>query len=551
MSGAVVLGADRQKPVDRQTPVDRWTQQVRELTGFDADTVNPGSAIVVAGVGPGVADVVAACAAMAPDLPIAPWSTTTVSGANPAGANPTSGVGVMVIDPAADIDDHDITLFTQLWTEHGTVALVCTGIDAFWEWPRRLRAARAVLDPEQHVPVFAVSSAAALAGAADESGIDELLAWLRAVRAEPDALRIERARIGACVAALDEACRAADGREPEGLDPEELNPEALNPKALNPKALNPERLDPEELVRRRRILVATRDRGRTDRLAAVRSGMAGVRVASVADVQAGMRALAAASMTRCAQGGPDELAAHPQWLATEIERIGERVEAVTNDRLDEVAATALLGVDGVDAERVVPSISQPVMAHRPPPTGRRGAEDALLMLLGASTGVGIGRLAVVPMASVHTLQWISMPLTLVLGVAVAAWVIRVRRAAVRRGDLRGWSGEVLAEARGRCEQRVVARVAAAESRVAGQITRHHDRRVRQVAADVAEIDGQLHALRNPRADPAGHEHLRRLRDEVAARLRELPRTETRHPAPTHPAPTETLPTKTLPTPTQN
>ncbi|MGC5247171.1 hypothetical protein ACPXB3_09650 [Gordonia sp. DT219] len=478
------------------TAVDDVYLRVRAITGFDAAAIPvPGSRIVVAGVvGDAVDELLTVCADTAPDLSVSGFGGAGAGGMEAGGI----GAGVMVLDPSSDIDDEDVALFTRLRTQVGTVALVCVGIDAFWEWPRRLRAARAVLDPAEDVPVFAVSAAAAMAGELDESGIGDLVGWMRACGTGPAGLRAERARLGACLTALDHLA--------------------------TPGHPAPDRRGPDELMRRRRILVATRDRGRTDRLAAVRAGVSGVRSATIADVQAGFRALAAAANRRCADAGGSEPDAHGRWLEAEVGRIAERVDAVTDERLEEVAATTLLGVDMAEPAPVSVSAdsSSPPLIRRATPSGRRGAEDALLVLFGASTGVGIGRLAVAPMASVHTLQWVSMPLTLLVGVAAAIWVIRLRRATVRRADLRAYSTDVLAEARGRLEQRVAARTAEAQSRLAGQIDRHHERRMRQVAADVAEIDERLRRLRSPRSagGATDHERVQQLRALISASLHE-------------------------------
>ncbi|MDF3282892.1 hypothetical protein [Gordonia sp. N1V] len=481
---------------DGITP-DGIYHQVWQATGFDATCMpEPGASIVVAGaVGSAVDDLLAACAAVAPDLPI----SATGSGLGTGGI----GSGLMVLGPSSDLDADEVELFVRLRTEVGTVALVCTGIDAFWEWPRRLRAQRAVLDPAEELPVFAVSAAAALAGAVDESGLTDLVAWMHEGQMRPIEQRIEQARLAACVTALDRRIRD-----------DHLSSAATA------------HTDPDDLMRRRRTLVATRDRGRTDRLAAVRAGVAGVRTATIADAQTGFRALLAAANRRCAHATPGELATHLTWLDAEIAQVNARVDAVLDDRLEAVGATALLGVDGDEPGRGAGPAGQAVSAvRRAPPTGRRGAEDALMVLIGASTGVGVGRLIVSPMETVHTLQWISMPLTLVIGVAVAFWVIRIRRAAARRTDLRSFSAEVLTEARGRLEQRIASRSTEAESRLAGQITRHHERRVRQVAADVADIDASLRRLRAgpPSGATAESARLAGLRHTVAARLAEASR----------------------------
>ncbi|MGW5522114.1 hypothetical protein [Gordonia sp. NPDC003950] len=482
----------------------------RDVTGCEGSGGRARVRMVVAGApGAGVGELIGAITGVAPDLEVTrhrPGESLPVAACD--------GVGVLVIDPSSAPESADVDLVTRLRTEIGTVVLVCAKIDAFWEWPRRLREHRRHLDPDEELPLFAVSAAAALAGAVDESGLDDLVSWIVTAGSAPSAERWERMRTGACLGALDAALLAEMSAPPAPGD------------------------DADTLMHRRRLLVASRDRGRTDRLAAVRAGLAGVRAASLADAQTGARALAHAATQRIAQAGPRQLDDHAAWLDEEVRRLSAHVGAVTDDRLDEVAVTALLGIDGGDprrpggpSDRARPPAGpgygpSPAAGRQQPPSGRRGAEDALVVLLGASTGIGLGRLVVAPMASVHTLQWVSMPLTLVIGVAVAFWVVGVRRAGARRAELRAWSAEVLAEARATIERGVAVAVTDTESWLTGQIIRHHERRVRQVSADVAAIDEQLRGIRAERAGAdrqreARVDELRRLRASAAARMQEL------------------------------
>ncbi|MGV9709371.1 hypothetical protein ACWDTI_01715 [Gordonia sp. NPDC003424] len=449
--------------------------RVAALTGFDARAVDgTATGVAVFGIGgTGVTSLVEACHVVDPSVPIVEghW-----------GRRDPLGIALMVLDPSSSIGEEERQAVEDLRSRYGIVALVCTKIDAFWEWPRILRAHRGVLDPREQLPIFAVSSVAALSGAPDESGVPAILDWIREHLAAPTDLRVQRARIAAALGAVEHTER----RILDAADPD----------------VTADTID--RLSGRRRILLESRDRGRADRLSVARTGLARARSQSLAEVAAGCRALAAAATTRCAAltaGGVDE---YVRWLTDETVGLRQRTDRAVDDRIDEVRSVTTVGVDGSPADAELPP--QPADAdsvqalRRPVPTGRRGAEDALLVVIGASTGLGIGRLIVAPMASVQTLQWVSMPLTLLLGVAVAALVIRVRRTAALRGEMRGWTTEVLGETRGLLDQRVGLRLAAAEPRLAGQITRFYERRARQAAADVADIDNRLRKLRGSGAD---------------------------------------------------
>lgn len=158
-----------------------------------------------------------------------------------------AAVAILVLDPSSRVDEEESALLARLRRTVGVVALVCTKIDAFWNWPTITRVARATLDPNSELPVFAVSADAALAGAVGESGIDALVDWCDDfVRADPG-LRAERVRAAACE--VDVSAPVVGG-------------------AVEPDV--PES-DVADLLRRRAAVIAERDRGRSDRLAAVRS----------------------------------------------------------------------------------------------------------------------------------------------------------------------------------------------------------------------------------------------------------------------------------------
>ncbi|QHD87577.1 hypothetical protein GR168_20955 [Gordonia sp. JH63] len=456
----------------------------RELTGFDAVGVDAGTDVLVVGTdGVGVRTLVEACRALAPDLDIV---------ARGGRSRASAGAAVVVVDPSSSVGEEERLLVEQLRAQVGIVAIVCTKIDAFWEWPRTVRAHRAVLDPFATLPLFGVSSVAALEGAVDESGIDALVEWLRETTDAPGVLRAERARLAAGLGAVEHLLGAPTG----GVD------EAASAQAAV-----------DDLLATRRELVAARDRGRPDRLAAVRAGLARVRSQTSAELHAGVRDLAASA----AGHAPAADSAYGAWARTGWAALADGVRRRADERVDAVRSTALVGLDAEpSADENWPAV--PLHTERSRGRARRaGAEDALVVVLGASTGLGVGRLVVAPMESVQTLQWVSMPLALILGVAVAAWVIRVRRSAAERSDREARTAELLAEARATLDHQLALRVTAAETRIAGQIARAHERRNREVAAEVARLDEEIRRLRSG----VGVRDARTRRERAAEIRREL------------------------------
>ncbi|OBC06031.1 MULTISPECIES: hypothetical protein [unclassified Gordonia (in: high G+C Gram-positive bacteria)] len=430
-----------------------------ELSTLAAGLVPLCRVAVAAAEGVDVEPLVEACRAVAAETGGAAGSAIDFVTFDPNRDLAGAHAAVLVIDPAsAVVDDEDLAALRELTSAVEHVALVCCRIESFWDWPRIVRGYRSELDPAGALPVFAVSAAAALAGAVEESGIGDLLDWFATPNAEPTA------RI----------------------------PQPKTPQAPTPVDTD-DRVDPDALAIRRARLLALRDRGRADRLASLRAGIVRVRAQSSADITARVRALVARAEHRGAATTGSDVEADAAWLDREIDGLVTDLDAITDTRLDAVASSTLVGLDVDDppAHRD----DEPIVARRDLPSGRRTGEDAMLLLIGASTGIGIGRLAVAPLASVHTLQWISMPAALLLGLAVAVWVIRMRRAATVRAQVRTWVNDVLADVRARVERRVAMQLTEAESRIGGQVLRAYDRQGRRIADEVAEIDQRLRELR--------------------------------------------------------
>ncbi len=119
------------------------------------------------------------------------------------------------------------------------------------------------------------------------------------------------------------------------------------------------------------------------------------------------------------------------------------------------------------------------------------------------------------MGAGSAVAWALTPLTVVTGLAIALWVIGVRRTSAARTQLRAATASALAELRATCERLVVARSSALELEVTGHIARHYDRLARDTARRAAAIDAEIGRLRSPAADPARLRFARALADRLA------------------------------------
>lgn len=454
-------------------------REIRTVTGLDVTVLpTPGRTVVVAGVGgTGVSSVVRACTSVAPHLAVAEWGSLG-SGVSDA------AVAMLVLDPSSSVGEEETALLAELRRDVGVVALVCNKIDAHWDWPDTLRAIRSVIDPAGRLPLFGVA-----AGCGD-TGIAALTEWLSMVVSAPDDVRRVLRQAGAGLAVADAKSAPDRGAVASA----------------------------RELADRRRAIVAVRDRGRAERYAAARVEFAAARTGTIGELGAMVRTLSVAAESRCDGLARSAEQVYGTWLDAQLASAADHLDRVLGARLDEAAAVTLAGI-GVFAGSGPGPAAQPVVITPVAPAGpRRGAEDALFALLGVSTGFGVGRAVGTAVSSMQTGVPVSAltSVTVLAGLAIAVWVIGVRRTSATRARLRAATAAALTELRTTGERLVLSRSSATELEVTGHIVRHHDRLVRDSARQVAEIDAELGRLRDTGPDTARTRAARALADRLVA-----------------------------------
>ncbi|QCQ92612.1 hypothetical protein [Rhodococcus sp. SGAir0479] len=238
--------------------------------------------------------------------------------------------------------------------------------------------------------------------------------------------------------------------------------------------------DTDTLRTRRARLAAQRDGGRAERLAQLRADVQRARVDLVHDAGNRIRATAVAARSEIDRAGRRDLAAIPARVTALAEQAAADLDEGLARRVAEIAARA--GVPG-------PATPSAAPAPRPdaPDARHRGVEDRLMVLVGASAGVGLGRLAVAPISMLPALDIASIPITLTLGAGAAWWIARARRLVADRAHLRQWASDTAAHLRAQLEQRVLGRILEVEGDVSAQV-------IADCRAASLEIDEQLAAL---------------------------------------------------------
>ena len=367
------------------------------------------------------------------------------------GSWPVDGAtaALVLADAAAPLGAEELDALARAAGRVDTVVFALTRTEAHRGWRTVLEADRALV--AEHVPRlagapwFPVSAELARrAGAATPEAAEalrrrsglaalqrelhRLVARRRRMLAEANALRLLAAGLDG-VAARADATRSALRAPADGVG---------------------------DLARRRDELLAARALLRRDHHTRWRADLAAARVAAADDLAARVRALATAMRGRIDDADRAGLAAVPRELAAEVETLVAAVVEGLGTRLRALVAATL--ADLVPAGEL-PSlrvadlgVTDVAEAGLVPPPRTRPAEDRLLVVAGASGGLGLSRLALLPLLAVPiapvALGAALVPVSVGLGLGAAGWVARARRLAADRAHLRQWTAEALAEVRG-------------------------------------------------------------------------------------------------------
>ena len=187
-------------------------------------------------------------------------------------------------------------------------------------------------------------------------------------------------------------------------------------------------------------------------------------------------------------------------LALRMRQLTEQVltELFTAAELRTLAAASM-------ARQAVP------LAIRPLEKRPSGSEDRLMVVAGASGGVGLGRLALMPLAPVPGLNLVLVPLTLGLGVGAAWWMARTRGHMADKVHVKQWSAEVFAQARANLDQLVAEQLIDAEHQLGAALDDALAKRVAEIDDELRTVDA---ALRMDTAERS--EQLRATEHQLAA-----------------------------------
>ncbi|MBA8827674.1 putative GTPase [Saccharopolyspora lacisalsi] len=222
----------------------------------------------------------------------------------------------------------------------------------------------------------------------------------------------------------------------------------------------------------------------------------------------------------------------PRHVDAALQLVSSRVSATLSARLGAVAESSLAELFSHDELAVIRSQfargTRRSVALRPPEKRPPTAEDKLLVFMGVSGGLGVGRAAALPLAGVGVaaLNPVVLPVTIVLGLGAGWWMARTRKHVADKQHMKQWLTEAIADARSTLDQLVSEQLIEAEQQFSLALDEVLSKRIEAIEGELREVDQALkmdaaersHELQtvNRRLDEAkaGRERIERLLADI-------------------------------------
>ena len=395
---------------------------------------------------------------------------------------------LFVVDASAPFTSGELDFLAGIGDRVETVVFALSKVDAYRGWRQVLEANRALL--AEHAPRFAgatfhpVSSRMhdlaakaptpeAAAMLRERSGVPELLAALESLLVGRSAMLGEANTLRALSSALGELKVLLDN-ERRALTTGEAEAEAL-------------RARKDELTAERR----SSTRGWQVKL---RSEVQRARLENAHEVSREMRDLQSWFRQAIDNADRDQLKLLPAHVDTAMQMVSGRVSERVGARLNQVADTVLAELFSADELEVIRSQfarsghSQVVLrgAEKRAPT----AEDKLLVFMGGVSGIGAGKMAVLPLAGAVAAPILLVP-TIIIGLGAGWWIARTRKHTADKAHMKTWLNESIADSRSTLDQLVTEQLIDAESQLSLALDEALGKRITGIEEQLREVDKAL------------------------------------------------------------
>ncbi|GGI99705.1 dynamin [Saccharopolyspora subtropica] len=187
----------------------------------------------------------------------------------------------------------------------------------------------------------------------------------------------------------------------------------------------------------------------------------------------------------------------PRQVDVALQMASSRVASTLSERLAGVAEQSLKELFSAEELDVIRSqfargVRAPITL-RPPDRRPPTAEDKLLVFMGVSGGLGVGRAAAMPLAGlgIAALNPVVLPVTIVLGLGAGWWMARTRKHAADKQHLKQWLTEAIADARSALDQLVAEQLIEAEQQLSLALDDALTRRIEAIEGELREVDKAL------------------------------------------------------------
>ncbi|WP_308163337.1 hypothetical protein [Nocardia alni] len=469
-----------------QAVIGRWNPQGEALLRAARGGASPATHEPVALFGPADASTVLLRTELARFEPRIDLADPVADPNAPGGPVAAPAVALVLLDAGAALGASTLGAVARLHSGNTRILFAMNGIHAHPDWRAVLQRNTALLTPALGADPRIVPVSGRLAVAARGSG---------------DATLLDRSGL----AQLHTQLTAAVGASP--------GPGRLAAVLSRVLADTRQRIHDQEteldagaavgrLRQERATLLAGRDGGRAQAMGELRNRMHLARVDLLHEAGARIRALNATARTEVDKLGRAGARTYPERLQQSVSELTGQLDGVLTYRLGELTRQleAAVGTRSAATPFVPPRLrTDPAPRLGPDPEPRhRGVEDHLMIALGASGGFGLGRLAVAPLTLVPALNYATIPMSLLLGAAVAYWVVRARARIADRAHLRQWVSDALVNVKAQLEQRVTTALVEAESQFTDLLVRVTTARVVDNDRQIADLESQVRQLNSSR-----------------------------------------------------
>ncbi|MHA6806177.1 dynamin family protein [Salinifilum ghardaiensis] len=193
-----------------------------------------------------------------------------------------------------------------------------------------------------------------------------------------------------------------------------------------------------------------------------------------------------------------ELAELPAQADSALQLVASRTASLLSGRLAGAAERSLAELFSAEELDVIRSQfargAHPPVTLRTPDKRPPTAEDKLLVVMGISSGLGLGRVAVaLPWLGLGagTLTPVVLPVSIALGLGAGWWMARTRRHAADKQHLKQWLTEAITDARSALDQLVAEQLIEAEQQLLLALDDVLTRRIEAIDEELREVDRAL------------------------------------------------------------